>query len=636
MTLILETTLDKGQLVNFIDGLRNPVHLTQGPPGTGKSYLGVVLVRALLRIRTLWMQQNPSVGCPPILVLSYKNHAADEFLCDFIQAERSSPSGAPYALVAAPAVHATRWHRSQRHGIQIFNALPVNGRIDTGPSSQQLIRIGTPGDPRLQHYSESSFKRADPARTKCHQALEELNDMATACKSLSKHALLFGSFRADMFGAMPLSPSVDSQDVAEDPHKRQNRAAYEATERLLSTIVRAKLVADILSDAGSHLGRSIWAEPDDILKGMSPLLTLDAPNDARCPKTQQLLSRRGLFSELPKLYSGLQHYIELDPRYDDPAEMLFMFIKGLQPLPRCAYTLGSSPDGEEQLCSNLSTCHEVGLCSEHRCFLILGRNQSERCPRPLAPGQRHLCSSHACMSTNFGICGRLRLGLDYQGQTAQAFCELHCCFKCVQLGQSPAGEAQDDRPRHVCCDHPLCCECQELALPNEDYCVEHATPKCQHSHPSGVCCSKPAIARGLDYCEEHISAYLSGARATWEDEAEDSDASGGEDEFAMIRTAPKPCQGRNKRGKPCGAQAMTNSKYCHAHAPPAASFTQVQKDARVLKEPVAEEATTSPPGTEAHNAPEGPPALQPDPTTGQEQAHTLVVEHACPHFHHAH
>jgi hypothetical protein len=85
--LVVETTLDKMQLIAFIDALRNCVHLTQGPPGTGehikhcereencdrganihgdcilfyeilyigKSYLGVVLVRALLQIRTLWL-----------------------------------------------------------------------------------------------------------------------------------------------------------------------------------------------------------------------------------------------------------------------------------------------------------------------------------------------------------------------------------------------------------------------------------------------------------------------------------------------------------------------------------------------------------------------------------------------------
>jgi hypothetical protein len=34
-SLVVETTLDKMQLISFIDSLRNPVHLTQGPPGTG-------------------------------------------------------------------------------------------------------------------------------------------------------------------------------------------------------------------------------------------------------------------------------------------------------------------------------------------------------------------------------------------------------------------------------------------------------------------------------------------------------------------------------------------------------------------------------------------------------------------------
>ena len=35
VALLIKATLDFGQLVNFIDSLRNPVHCTQGPPGTG-------------------------------------------------------------------------------------------------------------------------------------------------------------------------------------------------------------------------------------------------------------------------------------------------------------------------------------------------------------------------------------------------------------------------------------------------------------------------------------------------------------------------------------------------------------------------------------------------------------------------
>jgi hypothetical protein len=50
------------QLKSFLKSLGLPVHLTQGPPGTGKSYLGVVIVRALLVIRKLWIALCPEVG----------------------------------------------------------------------------------------------------------------------------------------------------------------------------------------------------------------------------------------------------------------------------------------------------------------------------------------------------------------------------------------------------------------------------------------------------------------------------------------------------------------------------------------------------------------------------------------------
>lgn len=91
--LVESATLDRGQLVSFLNSLRNPVHCTQGPPGTGKSYLGVVIVRALMIVRSLWLQHNRSAGLPPILVLSYKNHAIDEFLVDLVNAESRSLQG---------------------------------------------------------------------------------------------------------------------------------------------------------------------------------------------------------------------------------------------------------------------------------------------------------------------------------------------------------------------------------------------------------------------------------------------------------------------------------------------------------------------------------------------------------------
>ncbi|XP_031549984.1 NFX1-type zinc finger-containing protein 1-like [Actinia tenebrosa] len=50
--------------------------LIQGPPGTGKTYVGLKIAHALLDNRDLWSGENRS----PILMVSYTNHALDQFL----------------------------------------------------------------------------------------------------------------------------------------------------------------------------------------------------------------------------------------------------------------------------------------------------------------------------------------------------------------------------------------------------------------------------------------------------------------------------------------------------------------------------------------------------------------------------
>ena len=47
----------------------------------------MILVRALVVIREAWNKVSPSVGTPTILVLSYENHAIDEFLNELVDAE---------------------------------------------------------------------------------------------------------------------------------------------------------------------------------------------------------------------------------------------------------------------------------------------------------------------------------------------------------------------------------------------------------------------------------------------------------------------------------------------------------------------------------------------------------------------
>ena len=68
------TDLDQGQLRSIRIALENRISLIQGPPGTGKTFIGVKIVQMLLSANTFPNR--------PILVLTYKNHALDEFLVD--------------------------------------------------------------------------------------------------------------------------------------------------------------------------------------------------------------------------------------------------------------------------------------------------------------------------------------------------------------------------------------------------------------------------------------------------------------------------------------------------------------------------------------------------------------------------
>ncbi|KAJ4325231.1 hypothetical protein N0V84_003613, partial [Fusarium piperis] len=65
--------LQGAQLDSFINGLSQDLALIQGPPGTGKSFLGALILLAILRLTN-----------HRILVLSYTNHALDQFMEDLM------------------------------------------------------------------------------------------------------------------------------------------------------------------------------------------------------------------------------------------------------------------------------------------------------------------------------------------------------------------------------------------------------------------------------------------------------------------------------------------------------------------------------------------------------------------------
>ncbi|TID20283.1 P-loop containing nucleoside triphosphate hydrolase protein [Venturia nashicola] len=91
-------SLDQSQMNALVAGLSQPVSLIQGPPGTGKSFVGALLAK--------FFHQHTS---ETILVLSYTNHALDQFLEELIDigipqqnvvrlGSKSTPRTAPMSL----------------------------------------------------------------------------------------------------------------------------------------------------------------------------------------------------------------------------------------------------------------------------------------------------------------------------------------------------------------------------------------------------------------------------------------------------------------------------------------------------------------------------------------------------------
>ena len=65
------------QLRAFQLALTKKFAVIQGPPGTGKTYVGLKIARVLLETASLWEGEDEPT---PILMVSYTNHALDQFL----------------------------------------------------------------------------------------------------------------------------------------------------------------------------------------------------------------------------------------------------------------------------------------------------------------------------------------------------------------------------------------------------------------------------------------------------------------------------------------------------------------------------------------------------------------------------
>ena len=98
--------LDETQLEAVRLALKQRVVLIQGPPGSGKTFIGLTWVRLLLSLR-------PALP-GPILVMTYKNHALDEFL-KAIAIDVGYPDGVVRVGGRAPTEEESR-ERSSAYG----------------------------------------------------------------------------------------------------------------------------------------------------------------------------------------------------------------------------------------------------------------------------------------------------------------------------------------------------------------------------------------------------------------------------------------------------------------------------------------------------------------------------------------
>ena len=69
--------LNSSQLRAFQMALTSRFAVIQGPPGTGKTYVGLKIAQVLLQTTALWENEEERA---PILMVSYTNHALDQFL----------------------------------------------------------------------------------------------------------------------------------------------------------------------------------------------------------------------------------------------------------------------------------------------------------------------------------------------------------------------------------------------------------------------------------------------------------------------------------------------------------------------------------------------------------------------------
>ncbi|KAJ3067513.1 M-phase phosphoprotein 8 [Podochytrium sp. JEL0797] len=477
MELVEEATLDEGQFESFLAALKFPVHCTQGPPGTGKSYLGVVIARALLIVRDIWIKTCPSKSAPPLLVLSYKNHAIDEFLCDLV--------------AAAPKT--------------------------------SLIRIGAIKDERLRRFSENSFAQENYEVKLAKRALEKLHDLKMDLDQFHASKISFGCIKDVLFAP----PSSDP-----DSEKTRRLASYDAATKLVETLAWlghfASVLPTISSDATDIDAAGVLSGSEGWIFDSTKLL----------PLLESVTNKKTLaISAIQSLFNGIRHYND----NMDSAELLWNFLCGFTPRPPCAYPgsctdiseSGSSFCSEHQ-CTGLNgalRCQRAvlpgkGFCERHAC--LEADCSFERIPPSPTGAVQVYCDVHACrICVSMGFVGELG-----NADPPRNTCDKHPLCLAVSKDSHQPCDSLAETGAPFCAEHALryCSAnnsrgglCRQLAVSRDvPFCTNHlprsqrkpaAAPtslaatmpsqKCRSLTGRGKPCKGNTLPGSL-YCPDHV------------------------------------------------------------------------------------------------------------------------------------
>jgi len=420
-------------------------------------------------------------------VLSYKNLAIDNFLVDLVKAE---------------------------------------------PLGNKLIRIGgTCKDPRLAQFSERNTFHAD-SEVKATQVIVERSNR------------LRDSVQANLSGSVASFLSYKTLMFLEGDETARRQAGNKATEFLMESIIRRRLLIDACKDCENVEE----CTPASVIADLS-FMEIDQDRQA-CRQLKRLVESPASGSTyVTTLVGDSLHY--QDKHWGD---VLLMWLYGKKPLPRCVHGRG-----ENEPCNALALSPDIPLCDEHRCLFEM--DFSNRCTSPCA-GSGSYCADHCCVKA---LCRARRLDGPHQ------YCDSHACKKCVEL-KVPARPGLDKPPRNVCELHPLCTfpSCPQYCIPEGIYCTEHNVVKCMATTKKGNPCRGKPLSIYKPFCRDHL--HLARSMELDADDSMDSDSDDNsetaETQHPIVKEQRPKCAAKTKKGQPCKGQPLPGSVYCYDHAPP--------------------------------------------------------------------